>query len=70
MGLEEIKAGNMTDEGEGVDQEIRLSDLIAALQEEISSSQILKSSRMVSNSGREFLRIQKQMAFPHTFGFE
>lgn len=42
MGLEEIKAGNMTDEGEGWTQRFGLSDLIAALHEEISSSQILK----------------------------
>lgn len=50
MGLVEIKAANMTGEGEGEMQRFNLSDLIAALQEEISSTQNLKSSCLVSNS--------------------
>lgn len=41
----------MTDEREGQTQRFGLSDLIACSQEEISSTEILKSSCLVSNSG-------------------
>lgn len=54
MGMEEIKAENMMDEREGVDEDIWFANLIGALQEEILSSPISKSSCLVSNSGREF----------------
>lgn len=41
-------------------QRFGLSHLIAALQEEISSSQILKSSYLVSTSGRVLIMVLKE----------
>lgn len=71
MGLEEIKAENMTDEGEGVDAEIWL----------VSLNCCLARRNLIKSDFEEFILgfnlwestyngLKRKVVFPHTFSFE